>query len=124
MMYEEFMTECQMIVQTSVSDSEGSEDTVYTAGKTFSAAINEDKSKQYRSAESDRVKSLYTVTVPVSVTINFGQIFRRNKDGKFFCASADNDEKKTPERASFQFRQFTAEEFVLPGEVIQNGSSD
>ena len=81
-------------------------------GAKFKAAITFDSSMQARTAEKDGVTSLYTVTVPKNAKLEYHDVIRRLEDGKVFRITSDGDDKMTPESASFQVIQVTAEEWI------------
>ena len=64
-----------------------------------------------RAAEKQGVTSLYTITAPKGVILEYYDVFKRLSDGKVFRVTSDGDDKITPARASFQVFQVTAEEF-------------
>ena len=109
----EAMTDCVFLNKSKVSDGEGGFVVEWTEGASFKAAIVFDNSMEARSAEKAGVTSLYTVSVPISVVIEYHDVFKRLSDGKIFRVTSDGDDKITPERASFQFAQVSAEEYVL-----------
>jgi hypothetical protein len=84
---------------------------VWVDGVKFKAAITFDSSMQARTAEKDGVTSLYTVTVPKNAKLEYHDVIRRMEDGKVFRITSDGDDKMTPESASFQVIQVTAEEW-------------
>ena len=108
----EAMTDCVFLNKSKVSDGEGGFVVEWAEGASFKAAIVFDKSMEARSAEKAGVTSLYTVSVPISVAVEYHDVFKRLSDGKIFRATSDGDDSKTPARATFQIAQFTAEEFV------------
>lgn len=110
---DEAMTSCIMIDRTTQPDGEGGIITSWVDGAPFNAAIVFDNSLEAKIAEKQGVTSLYTVTVPKNVTLNYHDVFKRISDGKVFRVTSDGDDKITPERASFQFAQVTAEEYEL-----------
>ena len=81
-------------------------------GVRFKAAITFDSSMQARTAEKDGVTSLYTVTVPKNAKLEYHDVIKRLEDGKVFRITSDGDDKMTPESASFQVLQVTAEEWI------------
>lgn len=110
---DEAMTSCTMVDKVTASDGEGGTITTWKDGATFKAAITFDSSMEARAAEKQGVTSLYTVTMPKNVMLNYHDVFRRESDGKVFRVTSDGDDVVTPDRASFQIRQVTAEEFTL-----------
>lgn len=109
----ETMTKCVMYDKSRKPDGEGGFVTEWTESAEFEAAITFDSSIQARIAEKSGVTSLYTVTVPKGLTLEYHDVFKRISDGKIFRVTSDGDDKVTPQRASFQFRQVTAEEWRL-----------
>ena len=85
---------------------------VWVDGAKFKAAITFDSSMQARTAEKDGVTSLYTVTVPKNAKLEYHDVIKRLEDGKVFRITSDGDDKMTPESASFQVIQVTAEEWI------------
>ena len=106
------MEDVVMLEKKRVPDGEGGFTTKWADGVQFKAAISFDNSMEARTAEKAGVTSLYTVSVPISVAIEYHDVFKRLSDGKIFRATSDGDDSKTPAMATFQIAQFTAEEFV------------
>ena len=88
--------------------------TTWADGAMFQAAIVFDTSIEARTAEAQGVTSVYTVTVPRALSLEYHDIFRRTKDGKIFRVTSDGDDKFTPKSAGLDMRQVTAEEWSLP----------
>ena len=110
---DEAMTPCVMIDRTTLPDGEGGIITTWVEGAALNAAITFDNSIEAKAAAVQGVTSLYTVTVPKRVKLEYHDVFKRLSDGKIFRVTSDGDDKITPERASFQFAQVSAEEYVL-----------
>lgn len=110
------MTDCRMLNKAVVDDGYGGERTTWTNGASFQAAIVFDTSVEARVAESQGVTSLYTVTTPRTKVLDYHDVFRRLSDGKVFRVTSDGDDKFTPQSATLDMRQVTAEEFVLTGD--------
>lgn len=110
---DEAMTPCVMVDRTTQPDGEGGIITTWVEGATFNAAITFDNSIEAKAAAVQGVTSLYTVTVPKRVKLEYHDVFKRLSDGKIFRVTSDGDDKITPERASFQFAQVSAEEWAL-----------
>lgn len=109
------MVDVVMMERQRVSDGEGG----FTTGGwketvPFRAAISFDTSMQGRRAEKEGVTSLYTVTTAKNAKLEYHDVFRRLKDGKVFRVTSDGDDVVTPEYATFEFSQVTAEEWELP----------
>lgn len=112
----EAMETCQMLDKTKAPDGYGGYINTWSEGVTFEAAITFDTSMQSRIAEKQGVSSLYTVTTNRAMTLEYHEVFKRLKDGKIFRVTSDGDDKYTPESASLNMRQVTAEEWELPNE--------
>ena len=111
---DEFKTPCVMLEKKRVPDGEGGFITSWAEGAEFDAAVVFDSSLEARTAEQQGVSSLYTVTTAKNAKLEYHDVFKRLSDGKIFRVTSDGDDKQTPERATFQFAQVTAEEWSLP----------
>ena len=109
----DFVEDCTLIEKTRIPDGEGGWATGWTDGMAFKAAITYDTTLQARVAESEGMKATYTVTTEKGMTLDFHDVFRRDRDGQVFRVTSDGTDKQTPERASFQFSQVAAEEWAL-----------
>lgn len=110
----EAMRPCVRYTQSQIPDGEGGDVTRWVPhGDQFMAAIVIEEQVEAEVASQQKVKSLYTVTVPTNVNLPYHEIFKRLTDGKMFRMISDNDDKITPARATFQFRQGRAEEWYL-----------
>lgn len=105
---------CTMLHKTTQDDGYGGEVTAWVDGAKFQAAITFDSSMEARVAQSQGVKSLYTVTTKKSKVMEYHEVFRRESDGKLFRVTSDGDDKATPDSATLNMRQVTAEEFEVP----------
>lgn len=106
----EAMETCVMLDRVTTPDGYGGKIDTWQDGAEFKAAIVFDSSMQARIAGVQNVTSLYTVTTPKSITLEYHDVFRR-PDGKIFRVTSDGDDKKTPASASLNMRQVTAEEW-------------
>lgn len=109
------MTACVMLDKSTADDGYGGEITTWTEGAHFDAAITLDTSIQARTAQAQGVNNLYTVTVSRNKALDYHDVFKRLSDGKIFRITSDGADKHTPDSASFQVRQASAEEWVLIG---------
>lgn len=112
-LWKKAMEQVIMLEKKRVPDGEGGFTTEWTDSVVFEAAITFDSSMQARTAEKQGVTSLYTVTVPLNCKLEYHDCFKRLSDSKVFRVTSDGDDKITPDSASFQFVQVTAEEYVL-----------
>ncbi len=110
----EQMEVCTIIDKRTEPDGYGGITTVWSDGASFEAAIVLDTSMQARVAEKQGVTAVYTITTEKSINLQFRDVFRRESDGKVFRVTSDGDDKKTPESATLNMRQVSAEEWVIP----------
>ena len=111
-LWAEAMEDVVMLERTRTPDGEGGFVTKWVDGVAFKAAITFDASLEAMVAEKQGVTSLYTVTVPKNAKLEYHDAFKRIRDGKVFRVTSDGDDKITPARATFQFVQVTAEEWL------------
>lgn len=97
-----------------VDDGYGGTTTTWTEGATIQGAMVLDSSTQAMMAKAQGVKDLYTFTVRKSTELDFHSVLKRVSDGKIFRLTTDSDDKKTPNSATLDMRQYSAEEWSLP----------
>lgn len=95
------------------SDGEGGFLNVWREGEPFKAAITFNSSITARIAQKQGVTSLYTVTTPKGVKLEFHDVFKRLSDGKVFRVTSDGDDVASPSASMLDMRQVTAEEWRL-----------
>lgn len=105
------MEKCVFLNKTRVNDPEGGYITTWEEGAEFDAAIVFDNSMEARTAEKAGVASRYTVSVPKGIQLEYHDVFKRQRDNKIFRVTSDGDDVQTPNVASFQIAQVSAEEF-------------
>lgn len=110
----EAMDKCVILNKQTMPDGYGGYIASYVDGADFIAAISFDTSMQARTADKQGVTSLYTVTTSRALTLEYHDVFRREKDGKIFRVTSDGDDKYTPQSATLDMRVVTAEEWSLP----------
>ena len=110
----EAMETCTFLNKQTVDDGYGGYRNTWVNGASFLAAIVFDTSIESRIAEAQGVSSRYTVTTSRALTLEYHDVFRRQRDGKIFRVTSDGDDKYTPKSASLDMRQVTAEEWSLP----------
>ena len=113
---------CTMLHKTTQDDGYGGEVAAWVDGATFQAAITFDSSMEARVAQSQGVKSLYTVTTKRNKVLEYHEVFRRESDGKLFRVTSDGDDKFTPDTSTLDMRQVTAEEWEVPTYGQSEGS--
>lgn len=109
----EAMEDCTMIDKTTTSDGYGGFITSWVDGAPFTCAVVLDNSIEARTAEKAGVTALYTVTTSKNINLQYHDVFRREKDGKIFRVTSDGDDVHTPDSATLNMRQVTAEEWAL-----------
>ena len=108
-----FKEPCVLMEKQRVSDGEGGWTTSWVEGAAFDAAIVRDTTLAARVAEKEGVSNVYTVTTDVNARLEFHDVFKRARDGQVFRVTSNGDDMKTPDVATFQFEQVSAEEWVL-----------
>lgn len=107
------MENCVLLNKQTVNDGYGGFITTYTEGAEFPAAIRFDSSIEARAAEKQGVTSLYTIITSKNIVLQYHDVLRRKRDGKIFRVTSDGDDSFTPDSASLNMREVTAEEFNL-----------
>lgn len=110
---DEAMEICIMLDKRTSPDGYGGYISEWTEGAEFDAAIVFDTSMNARAAEQDGVTSLYTVTTKKVMMLEYHDVFKRARDGKIFRVTSDGDDSYTPQSATLDMRQVTAEEWSL-----------
>ena len=108
--YEDFTVINKIIVD----DGYGGTTTVWSDGAKIKGTIVFDSSTQMKVAQAMGVTSAYTLTVRKSTELDYHTVLRRESDKKIFRLTSNSDDKKTPNSANLDMRQYSAEEFVLP----------
>jgi len=108
------MSDCTMIDKVTRPDGYGGYYVEWREGASFKAAVTFDTSIEARVADAQGVTSLYTVTTPRAMMLEYHDVFRREKDQKIFRVTSDGDDKYTPKKATLDMRVVTAEEWSLP----------
>lgn len=112
----EAMEKCIILDKTKTPDGYGGYVNTWTEGVEFNAAVVFDTSIQARIAAKQGVSSAYTVTTQKGMTLEYHDVFKRLRDGKIFRVTSDGDDKYTPNSASLNMRQVTAEEWEIPSD--------
>lgn len=111
---DDFKSTCAILDKRREPDGEGGWTTNWNEGAKFIAAITLDSSIEAQIAERQGVTGVYTVTTARNINLEYHDVFRRQYDGKIFRVTSDGDDKFTPDVASLDMRQVTAEEWELP----------
>lgn len=107
--YEDFT----IVNKSIVDDGYGGTTTAWTDGATIKGAMVFDGSTQMKIAQAMGVTAAYTFTVKKSVELDYHTVLRRESDKKIFRLTSNSDDKKTPEEANLNMRQYSAEEWKL-----------
>ena len=94
-----------------VDDGYGGVTTEWTDGATIQGAMVFDNSAQMKTAMAAGYTSAYTLTVKKHIELDFHTVIRRESDGVIFRLTSNSDDKKTPESAGLNMRQYSAEEW-------------
>lgn len=112
---DEAMETCILMDKVTEPDGYGGYRSHYVAGASFQAAIVFNTSMEARVADKQGVTSLYTVTTSKALTLEYHDVFKRLEDGKVFRVTSDGDDSFTPNSATLDMRQVTAEEINING---------
>lgn len=110
---DEMKAACVFMEKTRVPDGEGGYYTTWSEGAEIMAAITTSNSLETRRAEQEGVTALYTITVNKKAALDYHDVLKRLSDGKIFRVTSNGDDVRTPDRATFQISQVTAEEWKL-----------
>lgn len=108
------MDDCIMMDKTTTAGGYGGYITSWVPGAEFQAAIVLDNSIEARVAEKQGVTALYTITTNKQINLQYHDVLKRVRDGKVFRVTSDGDDKYTPDSATINMRQVSAEEWVIP----------
>jgi hypothetical protein len=107
--YEDFT----IINKSVVDDGYGGTTVVWTDGATIAGAMVFDSSTQMKVAQAMGVTSAYTFTVMKNLLLDYHTVLRRESDKKTFRITSDSDDRKTPQTAGLNMRQYDAEEWKI-----------
>lgn len=116
MLFETFMKPCVKMIKTMVSDGEGGQIETWTDGNAFNAAIVFNNSTEAKAADKATETPTFTITTQTDIPLNYYDVFKRVSDGKIFRLISSGEDLKTPDVATFKFKQFKAEEWRLPND--------
>ena len=108
------MESCRIIDRVTSDDGYGGYISQYVDGAEIDAAITLDSSMQARVAEKQGVTAIYTITTKRGVNLQYHDVIRRMRDGKVFRVTSDGDDEYTPQTATLDMRQVSAEEWKIP----------
>lgn len=111
---DEYMQDCTILNKIVEDDGYGGTKTTWSAGATIKCAIVEDNSIEAKIGQTQGVTSLYTITTSKSLVLDYHDVLKRLSDGKIFRITSNGDDNHTPDSASLNMRQVSAEEWKLP----------
>ena len=117
-----FKTSCTLLIPSEVSDGAGGFVTTWAESTTFNAAITLNSDLVLTEAYKENLNQYYNVTSDQS--LSFHDVFKRNADGKVFRVTSDCIDRTTPLCASFSFKQVTAEEWQLTGDITPTNEEE
>lgn len=94
-------------------DGYGGVVTEWAEGATISGAIVYDSSAIMKVAQAAGSTAAYTLTVKKNVDLDFYTVVKRMSDGRIFRVLANSDDKKTPDSAHLNMRQYPVEDWAL-----------
>jgi hypothetical protein len=110
---ESMMVDCLIMDKQSVPDGEGGFSYQWVEGAPFKAAIVKNNTLNAKVAEKQGVTEVYTVTTERGIILELMTVFKRVKDGAVFRIKSNAVDSETPNVATFQFEQVTAEKWEL-----------
>ena len=110
---DEMMEDCVMLDRLTADDGLGGFTYEWQEGAHFKAAIVKNSTMEARIAEKQGVTELYTITVYKGMHLEFHDVFKRLSDNSTFRVTSNIPDSETPERATFQIGQVTAEKYTV-----------
>lgn len=107
--YEDFT----ILNKSIVDDGLGGVTTTWTDGPSIKGALVFDNSAQMKTAQAAGYKAAYTLTVKKHIELDYHTVIRRESDGLLFRLVSNSDDKKTPDSAMLNMRQYSAEEWKV-----------
>lgn len=107
--YEDFT----ILNKSIIDDGYGGVTTEWTDGATIKGVMVFNNSTEMKIAQAMGVTGAYTLTVRKNIELDYHTVIRRENDSKLFRLTSDSDDKKTPEGAGLNMRQYSAEEWSL-----------
>lgn len=116
-LYQEFMEKCILLNKIRKPDGEGGFITSWEDGPSFDAAVVLNTSTEVKIAEKQGISSIYSVTFDKGLDLGYHDIFKKESSGETFRITSESKDVETPQRASFQISQVTAEKFNIYEDV-------
>lgn len=113
---DEYYEDYTLMTKTLTPDGYGGYNTTWKESGTFKAAAVLDSSIEAEIGKVQGVTSVYTITTPKSINLDYHDVIKRNSDNATFRITSDGTDKKTPASASIDMRQVRAESWESPTE--------
>ena len=113
---DEYYEDYTLMTKTLIPDGYGGYNTTWKESGTFKAAAVLDSSIEAEIGKVQGVTSVYTITTPKSINLDYHDVIKRNSDNSTFRITSDGTDKKTPASASLDMRQVRAESWEIPRE--------
>lgn len=111
---DEYYENYTLMTKTLTPDGYGGYNTTWKESGTFKAAAVLDSSIEAEIGKVQGVTSVYTVTTPKEITLDYHDVIRRESDKRTFRVTSDGTDKHTPNSATLNMRQVRAEEWEIP----------
>ena len=111
MLWQRMQTPCVHMVRSDAPDGIGGNTHTWTDGGGFEAAIVKNNSTEMKIAEQNGLREMYTVTT--TEPLAYQDVIKRTADGMILRVTSRDTDSRPPEEATFDFRQVTAERWVL-----------
>lgn len=103
-----------LITQTKKRDRSGGFHYSAAPGDGFDANARLDGTSEKKSARKDSTDESYTITTSRSVVLRYHDVVQRLSDGACFRILSNGNDKQTPQGASLDMRQVSAEKWEVP----------
>ena len=97
---ESMMSDCVMMDKRTVSDGIGGFTSVWTNGAVFKAFVRKESAPEIKVAEQDGVREMFTVVVPMTVSLEYHDVFKRLADDAVFRLTSNTKDDQTSKTAS------------------------
>ena len=97
---ENMMDACVMMDKTTVSDGIGGIVSVWVEGAEFAAFVRKESAPEITVAEQTGAKEMFTVVVPMTVSLEYHDVFKRLRDGAIFRLTSNTRDGETSRTAS------------------------
>lgn len=97
---ESMMNDCIMMDRLTVSDGMGGFDRTWVEGATFKAFVRKESAPEIRIAGQDEAKEMFTVVVPMTISLEYHDVFKRVSDGAVFRLTSNTKDDAAGYEAS------------------------